>query len=935
MPSFVPTPEPGRQSPPAPQRPPAIDSLLIPVLADKRANSWPLYPQGQPALYLPLAEAFGRLYATDAHFAAYSVPQLLRRLAKDEALVRLAEQGGVPMVLFVTDVDAPGHVATEAWWQAEQAKLAALAQVHPGLFAYRTRGGYRIVYVLAVPVVLLGAADKEAWKRRYWRWCLYLSRRFAIVADPSCADWTRLYRLPHVTREPGGQPEQLTWVGEPHAMGLWTVEPTEEDLGADLLEAHRLVERTRPANPAQPSPWAGVGRALMGAPGAGTLSLPHAADARPEPTSYTPTPVVAAEPVSGVRPSLQERQRRWCQALLDKLCAELASSPAGDRNNALNRTALLAGHYVPHLLDLADVERRLLEGASRCGLLREDASGTRATLASGLQAGMRTPKWPDLADDARPTPLPVATDEPTRAARPCIQVNHELARIVDESLAALASVEGLNLYTRNGELVQVLRSTDEQKGRRDAGMPYLRPLPLDALWKMLAEYVDFYRLDKRGQGQAEVPCLPSAQSVKSLFAQGEWPGLRPLVGLLETPFLRPDGSVCSAPGYDEATGYLLLSPETFHDVPEAPQLDEAQRALGILCEPFAEFPFATDAARSVVLAAILTLLARPAIGAANTPCFVFDANAPGTGKSLLCDVVCVVATGRTAPKTGYPSSDEEMGKLLASVALGGVPLLVFDNVTRTIGGGDLDRVLTCSGSVGFRLLGVNKDKRCTWRTVVLATGNAVVVRGDSSRRVLVCEQETLEERPEEREGFRYPDLIGHVREHRGRYVAAALTLLRAYLAAGAPRVVRPLGSFEAWSKLVAGALVWAGAANPLDALAESSRDDDPQKTALRVLLAQWPKVDPEGGGLTARELVAKLYPVGAPGGGSEGALAELREAVEVLCGTTGGKPPSPQQLARRLRAFERRTKGGRRLIQTKGHGGFSWWRVESVKSIAT
>ena len=68
-----------------------------------------------------------------------------------------------------------------------------------------------------------------------------------------------------------------------------------------------------------------------------------------------------------------------------------------------------------------------------------------------------------------------------------ILVDHELHRLVNQELDALAAAPDLNLYTRNGELVQVLRSTDELQGRRDAGMPYLRPLPIDALWTMLVE----------------------------------------------------------------------------------------------------------------------------------------------------------------------------------------------------------------------------------------------------------------------------------------------------------------------------------------------------------------------------------------------------------------------------------------------------------------
>jgi putative DNA primase/helicase len=50
---------------------------------------------------------------------------------------------------------------------------------------------------------------------------------------------------------------------------------------------------------------------------------------------------------------------------------------------------------------------------------------------------------------------------------------------------------------------------------------------------------------------------------------------------------------------------------------------------------------------------------------------------------------------------------------------------------------------------------------------------------------------------------------------RAQLVAAGLTVLRGYSAAGRPDMrLPPWGSFEGWSKLVRGALVWAGEADP-------------------------------------------------------------------------------------------------------------------------
>jgi hypothetical protein len=106
--------------------------------------------------------------------------------------------------------------------------------------------------------------------------------------------------------------------------------------------------------------------------------------------------------------------------------------------------------------------------------------------------------------------------------------------------------------------------------------------------------------------------------------------VRPLTGITDAPSLRPDGSLIQVPGWDEATGYLFAPSIEFPTVPEAPTLDDARRALVVLREVFAPqtperagFSFASDADGLVPIAALLTLLARPAI-AGPTPAFVLS-----------------------------------------------------------------------------------------------------------------------------------------------------------------------------------------------------------------------------------------------------------------------------------------------------------------------
>lgn len=75
-----------------------------------------------------------------------------------------------------------------------------------------------------------------------------------------------------------------------------------------------------------------------------------------------------------------------------------------------------------------------------------------------------------------------------------------------------------------------------------------------------------------------------------------------------------------------------------------------------------------------------------------------------------------------------------------------------------------------------------------------------------SRRAILCTMDAKVEKPEKR--MFTVDLREEVPRRRGELVAAALTVLRAFVVAGQPgaRDLEPFGSFEEWSDLVRGAI---------------------------------------------------------------------------------------------------------------------------------
>src|SRR6266542_32069 len=79
---------------------------------------------------------------------------------------------------------------------------------HPGAFVYRTKGGYRIVYLTSRSWHIVDSSDDWGFACYYAAVCRYLERSFTIHADTSCGQWTRLFRAPHATRDRAVGPEQ-------------------------------------------------------------------------------------------------------------------------------------------------------------------------------------------------------------------------------------------------------------------------------------------------------------------------------------------------------------------------------------------------------------------------------------------------------------------------------------------------------------------------------------------------------------------------------------------------------------------------------------------------------------------------------------------------------------------------------------------------------
>ncbi len=506
---------------------------------------------------------------------------------------------------------------------------------------------------------------------------------------------------------------------------------------------------------------------------------------------------------------------------------------------------------------------------------------------------------------------------PAIADRPKIIVTTDEHIVNERAAAALASDQ--TIFQRGGSLVRVVKdnSPAAKDGIRRPFAPRIETLPTALLRERLSAVAQWVKECETDDGILEKPVHPPVWCVAGVHARGSWPGVRHLEAVVEYPVLRRDGSVLCQPGYDAETGLLLTHAGPLAQLPNQSDLDAAIAARDQLIEVFDDFPFERAVHRAGLLAALLTPLARFAfVGPA--PLFLVDANVRGVGKGLLLDCIAAIITGQRFAIATYTDDENELRKRITSLALSGERLALFDNLIGKFGNAVLDAVLTATDWKD-RVLGGNRVVQAPLYLTWYATGNNVSIAADTARRSCHIRLETPQERPEERRDFRHPNLLSWIGEQRQRLLACALTILRAYFVAGCPdQGLSAWGSYENWSKVVRGAVVWTGMPDPGETRLQLQDQADLNAGSMGVLLKCWEEMDPSRRGQTAAEAIDLFYK--QPPESPPDFHADAKAALETLL-----DKPDARQLGNLLRSYRRRLFQGRFIDQVgKKHQAVRW-----------
>lgn len=416
--------------------------------------------------------------------------------------------------------------------------------------------------------------------------------------------------------------------------------------------------------------------------------------------------------------------------------------------------------------------------------------------------------------------------------RPRIVVaNQPLRDLSDDSVRALKIHNAPpRLFVRGGALTRV--RADEH------GRPLVEALRIEHLRGELSRAANYVTPTERG----DMHVFPPEPVAADVLARGDWP-MPTLVAVIETPALRPDGTVLDAAGYDAATRLVLhpapgLAMPTIPATPTREQLDQARDL--ILDELLGDFPFDTEASRANALALLLTPLLRPAL-AGNVPLALIDAPQAGTGKGLLASIVAIIATGRPAAMMAAPQREEEWAKTILATLLGGATVVVIDNVEQRLASPALALALTAD-TVQGRLLGRSEEVLVPQRATWAATGNNLRLGGDLARRCYRIGLDAKHGRPWTRAGFRHRDLLGWTAGHRGELIAALLTLARGWWAADQPAADVPaLGGFDQWAHTTGSILAHAAVPSFLadrDQLHDQADDEAGEWAAFLTVWAE-------------------------------------------------------------------------------------------------
>lgn len=478
--------------------------------------------------------------------------------------------------------------------------------------------------------------------------------------------------------------------------------------------------------------------------------------------------------------------------------------------------------------------------------LRTKARSVRVVLLPGLGLKQDVSDWLSAGGDRQqlealvsqtPKYEPGSLDPPSvdeanadLVGLPVIELfNRPLRDIFDDSWAAvLAANDPPQVFNMGGYLARL----------RDLGFgPQIELLKDQAAISLLARVADW--IDSRKV--MPIHTKPPKEAAADLIVNPH-PSLPRLDSVIHTPVFDHDWRLITEPGYHRESSLWL------HQAPGIPPLavplrptdTEVRAALSLILDDLlVDFPFTAKSDRVHAIAALLLPFVRRMFRG-PTPIHLIEASTPGSGKSLLVEIIAIIALGRFLGCTTLTTDENETRKKLTALLSRGPAVVAVDNLQGGLWSAQVAAAITAEVWED-RILGQSKMVTFPNRALWLMSGNNPRLSGEIARRCIRIRIDTGQEQPWKRTGFKHDPIREWVKQNRPQLVQAILTLIQHWIMSGAPMLTysQPKGSFETWSRIVGGIIQHHGLPEFLgdtDAFYEAA---DPEAGEWRAFVHAW------------------------------------------------------------------------------------------------
>ena len=442
---------------------------------------------------------------------------------------------------------------------------------------------------------------------------------------------------------------------------------------------------------------------------------------------------------------------------------------------------------------------------------------------------------------------------------PTIQVNEKQLRDFRGEMwdALLKWNEPPKIYKNLQRIVEIIPDDNDMLTTVEVTSARMRDILSDA-----ANWVETRYSQNYGSYQVSV-IVPKVAAESALSNKN--PQIPRLKKIIRSPFFNKDGNLSIKPGYQPETECFLYMDTKINRIPERPSRSDVDTAKEWIDELLWDFPLVDKAEKANAIAFFLVQYIRDLIKG-QTPLHMFEASTPGTGKSLLVEMLCYPFLNSSVPAKSEITDNIELRKQITTSLIAKVPIIFFDNLNYGIDSGIIAGAAT-NPMWNDRLLGGNREVNLPVRCIWALSGNNPQMSKENLRRTVRIRQDARMEYPELRDTrkFRHPDIRGWVQTNRGHLIWAALVICQNWIAQGRPLARNPpsMGSFEDWVETLAGILECAGIEGFLANAASFREDADEESSTLRAFISAW-WTEFRSNEVTAKELFPLVDREGIP-----------------------------------------------------------------------